>query len=75
LIAIYKESSDEDGLSLDSWGKPLALKGGFALKNTNNTLVFTKNEEVIHTEIIPQTSKGVDLIDRVEKALDLIRTF
>ena len=75
LIAIYEESSDEEGLSLDSWGKPLALKGGFALENTNNTLVFTKNEEVIHTEIIPQTSKGVDLIDRVEKALDLIRTF
>lgn len=75
LIAIYEESSNEEGLSLDNWGKPLTLKEAISLENSNNTLVFRKDEEVIHTEIIPQTSEGVDLIDRVEKALTLIRAF
>ena len=45
------------------------------LENTNETLIFRDNDEIVHTEKIPQTSEGIDLIDRVEKALELIRTY
>jgi hypothetical protein len=45
------------------------------LENTNEALIFRNNEEIVHTEKISQTSEGIDLIDRVEKALELIRMY
>mgnify|MGYP001681262341 FL=1 len=45
------------------------------LENTNEALIFRNNEEIVHTEKIPQTHEGIDLIDRVEKALELIRMY
>ena len=45
------------------------------LENTNKDLIFRDNDEIVHTEKIPQTSEGIDFIDRVEKALELIRAY
>ena len=74
LIAIYEET-EENELVKDDWGSPFTLKNGMTLENTNETLIFRDNDEIVHTEKIPQTSEGIDLIDRVEKALELIRTY
>ena len=45
------------------------------LENTNEALIFRNNERIVHTEKIPQTPEGIDIIDRVEKALELIRQY
>ena len=45
------------------------------LENTNEALIFRNNQEIVHTEKIPQTYEGIDLIDRVEKALEYIREY
>ena len=74
LIAIYEET-EENELVKDDWGSPFTLKNGMTLENTNETLIFRDNDKIVHTEKIPQTSEGIDLIDRVEKALELIRTY
>ena len=74
LIAIYEET-EKNELVKDDWGRPFTLKNGMTLENTNETLIFRDNDEIVHTERIPQTSEGIDLIDRVEKALELIRTY
>ena len=74
LIAIYEET-EETELVKDDWGSPFTLKNGMTLENTNETLIFRDNDKIVHTEKIPQTSEGIDLIDRVEKALELIRTY
>ena len=74
LIAIYEET-EENELVKDDWGSPFTLKNGMTLENTNEALIFRNNQEIVHTEKIPQTSEGIDLIDRVEKALELIRTY
>ena len=74
LIAIYEET-EKNELVKDDWGRPFTLKNGMTLENTNETLIFRDNDEIVHTEKIPQTSEGIDLIDRVEKALELIRTY
>lgn len=74
LIAIHEETENGE-LVKDDWGRPFTLKNGMTLENTNETLIFRDNDEIVHTERIPQTSEGIDLIDRVEKALELIRTY
>ena len=74
LIAIYEETENGE-LTPDNWGGTFTLKNGMTLENTNETLIFRDNDEIVHTEKIPQTSEGIDLIDRVEKALELIRTY
>lgn len=74
LIVIYEET-ENDKLILDNWGGPFTLKNGMTLENTNEALIFRNNEEIVHTEKISQTSEGIDLIDRVEKALELIRMY
>ena len=74
LIAIYEET-EENELVKDDWGGPFTLKNGITLENTNEALIFRNNEEIVHTEKISQTSEGIDLIDRVEKALELIRMY
>jgi hypothetical protein len=74
LIAIYEET-EENELVKDDWGSPFTLKNGMTIENTNETLIFRDNDKIVHTEKIPQTSEGIDLIDRVEKALELIRTY
>ena len=74
LIAIYEETENGE-LTPDNWGGTFTLKNGMTLENINETLIFRDNDEIVHTEKIPQTSEGIDLIDRVEKALELIRTY
>jgi len=74
LIAIYEET-ENDELILDNWGGPFTLKNGITLENTNEALIFRNNQEIVHSEKIPQTHEGIDLIDRVEKALELIRMY
>lgn len=74
LIAIYEETENGE-LTRDNWGSPFTLKNGMTLENTNEALIFRNNERIVHTEKIPQTPEGIDLIDRVEKALELIRQY
>jgi hypothetical protein len=74
LIAIYEETENGE-LTRDNWGSPFTLKNGMTLENTNEALIFKNNERIVHTEKIPQTPEGIDLIDRVEKALELIRQY
>ena len=74
LIAIYEET-EENELVKDDWGSPFTLKNGMTLENTNEALIFRNNQEIVHTEKIPQTHEGIDLIDRVEKALEFIREY
>ncbi|WP_314205394.1 DUF262 domain-containing protein [Capnocytophaga bilenii] len=74
LVAIYEETENSE-LILDNWGHPFTLKNGMTLENTNEALIFRNNEEIVHTEKIPQNHEGIDLIDRVEKALELIREY
>ena len=74
LIAIYEET-EENELVKDDWGSPFTLKNGMTLENTNEALIFRNNQEIVHTEKIPQTYEGIDLIDRVEKALEYIREY
>ena len=74
MIAIYEET-EENELVKDDWGSPFTLKNGMTLENTNEALIFRNNQEIVHTEKIPQTHEGIDLIDRVEKALEFIREY
>ena len=74
LIAIYEETENGE-LTPDNWGGIFTLKNGMTLENTNKDLIFRDNDEIVHTEKIPQTSEGIDFIDRVEKALELIRAY
>lgn len=74
LIAIYEETENGE-LTPDNWGGIFTLKNGMTLENTNEDLIFRDNDEIVHTEKIPQTSEGIDFIDRVEKALELIRAY
>ena len=74
LIAIYEETENGE-LTRDNWGSPFTLKNGMTLENTNEALIFRNNQEIVHTEKIPQTYEGIDLIDRVEKALEYIREY
>ena len=74
LIAIYEETENGE-LTRDNWGSPFTLKNGMTLENTNEALIFRNNQEIVHTEKIPQTYEGIDLIDRVEKALEFIREY
>lgn len=74
LIAIYEETENGE-LTRDNWGSPFTLKNGMTLENTNEALIFRNNQEIVHTEKIPQTHEGIDLINRVEKALEFIREY
>lgn len=74
LIAIYEETENGE-LTRDNWGSPFTLKNGMTLENTNEALIFRNNEKIVHTENISQTPEGIDLIDRVEKALKFIREY
>ena len=74
LIAIHEETENGE-LTPDNWGNPFTLKNGMTLENTNEALIFRNNEKIVHTENISQTPEGIDLIDRVEKALEFIREY
>ena len=74
LIAIYEETENGE-LTPDNWGSPFTLKNGMTIENTNEALIFRNNEKIVYTENISQTPEGIDLIDRVEKALKFIREY